>query len=65
MSDTDRAFYELAMAEADTFVAAGTPDSPPLAVAAADRIRLTEAWADPAFFQAAMAELATAGPVDR
>lgn len=62
MNDTDRAFYELAMAEAETFLAAGNFASPPLAVADADRARLTQAWADPAFFQAATAELVTAGP---
>jgi hypothetical protein len=60
MNDTDRAFYELAMAEAETFVAAGNFVAP-LPVSEVDLAKLNQAWADPTFFHAAQAESVTVG----
>ena len=51
MNDSDRDFYDAAMAEAETFVSAGHfGSSPQPPISEADRKRVAEGWADRAFY---------------
>lgn len=56
MTDTDRTFYDLAMAEIGTFVAAGPFASSPAKLSDDVRERLMEAWSEQVFYHAAMEE---------
>ena len=60
---TDQTFYDVAMAEADSFRAAGYfTDKPQPNVKESARMQLAEAWANQDFYDSTMAELGVLSP---